>query len=426
MRKLKRTVKINNLKKILLVAQWEFVEKVRTKAFIISLIVSPIIMIAFSLGPTLMISNHEDEAPKPIGIIDNTGIFTKPLASKITKYRIKKEQPNYLLRNLYEKDTDYKTLKQLADSLVLQNDIDAYIAISSVNDSLKIEYRSRSAGSFKDIRRFENALNEIRIENEFVKRGADTGLIKVVNSNVEVNPYKVEKGGKESKSDFLGTFLSSLIFIIVLMMTILSSGGMLIRSLVEEKSSRLIEILVSSCTSRELLGGKVIGLSLLGLLQVFVWGVFSTILVSNNIIPLEAFNSIVPMLVYFVLGFLFYSAIFVGIGSIVSTEQEAQMINGYLTLFLLIPIIFTVPAIENPDSIFVKVLSYIPFTTPTIMILRLNISEIAFSEILITFVILSAATIFSVIFASKLFRIGILSYGKMPRLKEIIQWMKEK
>lgn len=413
------------MKKILVVAKWEFIEKVRTKAFIISLIVSPIIMLAFSLGPTLMISNHEDDSPKPIGIIDDTGIFVKQLALKITKYKITNYQPNYLLRNLNETGSDFKTLKTHADLLVLQNEIDAYIAITKKNDSLKIEYRSRSAGSFKDIKRFENAINEIRIENEFAKRGADKALISIVNSNVELTPYKVEKGGKVSKSDFIGTFLSSLVFIIVLMMTILSSGGMLIRSLVEEKSNRLIEILVSSCSSRELLGGKVIGLSLLGLLQVFVWGIFSTLLVSNNIIPLEAFTNIIPMLVYFVMGYLFYSAIFVGIGSIVSTEQEAQMINGYLTLFLLIPIIFTVPAIENPDSIFVRVLSYIPFTTPTIMILRLNVSQIHLQEILITFSILTAATIGSIIFASKIFKIGILSYGKMPRIKEIFQWMKE-
>jgi len=413
------------MKKILVVAKWEFIEKVRTKAFIISLIVSPIIMLAFSLGPTLMISNHEDDSPKPIGIIDDTGIFVKQLASKITKYKIINYQPNYLLRNLNENGSDFKTLKSHADLLVLQNEIDAYIAITKRNDSLKIEYRSRSAGSFKDIKRFENALNEIRIENEFAKRGADKALISIVNSNVELTPYKVEKGGKVSKSDFIGTFLSSLVFILVLMMTILSSGGMLIRSLVEEKSNRLIEILVSSCSSRELLGGKVIGLSLLGLLQVFVWGIFSTLLVSNNIIPLEAFTNIIPMLVYFVMGYLFYSAIFVGIGSIVSTEQEAQMINGYLTLFLLIPIIFTVPAIENPDSVFVRILSYIPFTTPTIMILRLNVSQIHLQEILITFSILTAATIGSIIFASKIFKIGILSYGKMPRIKEIFQWMKE-
>ena len=409
-----------------MVAKWEFIEKVKTKAFLVSLILSPILILAFSLGPTLLVTGREDSSPKPIGIIDNTDTFISSLNSKISKYRIKNDQPNYLIRNLNDKSISLKELKKTADSLVLDNSIEAYLSITKINDSVLIEYRGRSAGNFKDIKRFENALNEIRIENEFKLRGADTSLIRIVNSNIDIKSIKVEKAGKETKSDFLGTFFSSLIFIIVLMMTILSSGGMLIRSLVEEKSSRLIEILVSSCTARELLGGKVIGLSLLGLLQLLVWSLFSTILVSNNIIPVEAFNNIIPMLIYFALGYLFYSSIFVGIGSIVSTEQEAQMINGYLTLFLLVPIIFILPAIENPDSYFVKVLSYIPFTTPTIMILRLNISNIPITEILITFFVLAVSTFFSIIFASKIFHIGILSYGKMPKLKEIIQWMKEK
>jgi len=414
------------LKKIFVVARWEFVEKARTKAFIISLIISPILILAFSLGPTLMITHQEDDSPKPIGVIDKSGEFIKSLPVKISGYRLKDKQPNYILRNLNESRLSYAEIKRKADSLILGNFIDACIAINKQNGSLKVEYRSRTAVGFKDIKRFENAVNQIRIENEFRKKGADTALIGIVSSNIEIGQFKVTKEGKVSKSDFLGTFLSSLVFIIVLMMTILSSGGMLIRSLVEEKSSRLIEILVSSCNSRELLGGKVIGLSLLGLLQVLVWGLLSALLVNNNIIPADTFSNILPMLLYFALGYCFYSALFVGIGSVVSTEQEAQIINGYLAMFLLVPIIFLVPVIENPESLLVRILSYVPFTSPTIMILRLNVAQISFSEILLTIIILAASTAAAVVFAAKIFRIGILSYGKMPKLKELISWMKEK
>jgi ABC-2 type transport system permease protein len=373
-----------------------------------------------------MITHQEDDSPKPIGVIDKSGDFIKSLPVKISEYRLKDKQPNYILRNLDESRLSYAEIKRKADSLILGNFIDACVAINKQNGSLKVEYRSRTAGGFKDIKRFENAVNQIRIENEFRKKGADTSLIRIVSSNIEIGQFKVTREGKVSKSDFLGTFLSSLVFIIVLMMTILSSGGMLIRSLVEEKSSRLIEILVSSCNSRELLGGKVIGLSLLGLLQVLVWGLLSALLVNNNIIPADTFSNILPMLLYFALGYCFYSALFVGIGSVVSTEQEAQIINGYLAMFLLVPIIFLVPVIENPESLLVRILSYVPFTSPTIMILRLNVAQISFSEILLTIIILAASTAAAVVFAAKIFRIGILSYGKMPKLKELISWMKEK
>lgn len=373
-----------------------------------------------------MIAHQEDDTIKPIGIIDNSGIFLNSFAAKISKYKLRDNQPNYILRNLNDKYKNFNEIKKEADSLVLENDLSGYIAISSSNDSIKLEFRSKTSGNFKDIKRFESALNQVRIEDEFRRRGADTSLISIVTSNIEMKPYKVEKGGKETKSDFVSTFLSSLVFILILMMTIISSSGLLIRSIVEEKSNRLIEILVSSCSSGELLGGKVLGLSMLGLLQVFVWSIFGLLLASNNIILFSGLNNFVPMIIYFILGFVFYSSLFVGFGSIVSTEQEAQMINGYLMMFMLIPIIFIVPAIENPDSGFVRILSYIPFTTPTIMLLRLNVSQVSLSEIIITFCILIISTIGAIVFASKIFKIGILSYGKMPKIKEIIQWMKEK
>jgi ABC-2 type transport system permease protein len=241
---------------------------------------------------------------------------------------------------------------------------------------------------------------------------------------VQIKPIKIEKGGNESHSDFIALFFTSFIFIVLLMMMVMSSGGMLIRSLVEEKSNRLIEILVSSCTSNELLAGKVIGLSALGITQVLVWSLIGISLAESALISTDAFNYILPILFYFVLGFIFYSAIFIGIGSIVSTEQEAQQITFYLNVTLMLPIVIVLPAIENPDSIFVHVLSYIPFTIPAVMILRFNISPIPLRELIISTIIMITSIIIVVLISGKIFRIGILSYGKRPSLKELMYWIK--
>jgi ABC-2 type transport system permease protein len=208
------------------------------------------------------------------------------------------------------------------------------------------------------------------------------------------------------------------------MMMIIYSGGMLIRSLVEEKSNRLIEILISSCTPNELISGKIFGLSALGLTQIAIWALVSTMLVNSAIIPTGIFNNILPILLYFLLGFIFYTSIFVGIGSIVTSEQEAQMITTYLSLILIFPVVFAISIFNNPNSSLISILSYIPLTLPSVMILRINVAPISSIEIFLTTVIMLVSIYITIIVSSKIFRIGILSYGKRPSIKELISWLK--
>jgi ABC-2 type transport system permease protein len=201
---------------------------------------------------------------------------------------------------------------------------------------------------------------------------------------------------------------------------------MLIRSLVEEKSNRLIEILISSCTPNELLTGKILGLSALGLTQIFIWIIIGFSLAGTAVIPVEAFHNVGPILVYFILGFIFYTSLFVGIGSVVTSEQEAQQITTYLSLLLVLPIIFVLPALENPNAFYIKIFSYIPFTLPSFMMLRLNLNPVPGWEIFSTILIMIISIYLMIEFSGKIFRIGILSYGKRPTLKELSQWLKEK
>ena len=207
---------------------------------------------------------------------------------------------------------------------------------------------------------------------------------------------------------------------------IMSSGGMLVRSLLEEKSNRLIEILVSSCTPTQLLTGKILGLSMLNLFQIVIWTVIGIALTGAATISPEIFENIGLDLVYFVLGFIFYTGIFVGLGATATTEQEAQQFNSYISMILILPIVFAISTIQNPNSEIVHILSYFPLTTPSIMLLRLNISPVPLADILTTILILIISIFISIYLSSKIFKIGILSYGKRPTLRELINWIKEK
>lgn len=327
---------------------------------------------------------------------------------------------------MYKKQNSLDELKHYADSLVIINKLEGYLLIFTKDDSVTFQFRGKSVGNFKELKIFEESFNKIRTNLKLTQLGIGATILNYINNKAELDPIKLDESGKESSADFLVVFFSSFILIMLLMMMILYSGGMLIRSLIEEKSNRLIEVLVSSCTSDELLTGKILGLSALGLFQILIWVILGIALAGSSVIPVDAFKNVLPMLIYFILGFIFYTSIFVGAGAIATTEQEAQQLTSYISLVLLFPIVLVFSAVQNSNSFFLQFLSYFPFTTPSIMILRLNLQEISLQEILITIVIMLISIYVTITAAAKVFRIGILSYGKRPSLKEIIRWTKEK
>ena len=414
------------MNKILTIARWEYLEKVKTKTFIISLIITPLIIIMFALLPTLL-TQKADLRTKTIGVVDTSGIYFHKLTDELDQYKLDDNQPNYILLNLANNKKTLKQIKTESDKNVIDNKIEGFLFIlNGGTDSLEVEYRSENLGSFKDLRRFEEKINKIRIQNELNARGIDPSLAELVQSNIEIEQIKIEKSGEEGKQNFLVVFFSAFIFIMLLMMMVIYSGQLLVRSLIEEKSNRLIEILISSCTSEQLLAGKILGLGALGLTQIFIWSLIGIALVGGAVIPPAAFDNILPMLVYFIVGFIFYTTIFVGIGSIVTTEQEAQQMTTYISLILILPVVIAIPAIQNPESMMVKVMSYIPLTIPSMMLLRFKIAPVPLIDIIITLFIMFVSTIITLKIAAKIFRIGILSYGKKPTIKELIHWLKEK
>jgi len=415
-----------NLKKIFAVSKWEFIERVKTKTFIVSLILTPLILIIFTILPTFL-AETGSRAIETIGLIDTSGVYLPLMREKLEKFRLPDGQPNYILLNLSGKNTPIEDLIADADSKILEGRLEGYIMIYHINeDSLMLEYRSKKSGSLYDIQRFEEAFNEIRFSLKLTERGIDPEIVELISRNINIRQIKIEEAGKETNVNFFATFFSSIVFLMLLMMMIIYSGGMLIRSLVEEKSSRLIEILISSCTPYELIAGKILGLGALGITQIIIWALVSLTLVSSSLIPPQIFNNILPILVYFLLGFIFYTSIFVGVGSIVTSEQEAQMITTYLSLILIFPVVFAITIFDNPNSSLINILMYIPLTLPSVMILRLNITPVNIWEILITITIMVLSIYITILLSAKIFRIGILSYGKRPSVKELLMWLKMK
>jgi ABC-2 type transport system permease protein len=408
------------MKKILEVARWEYIERIRTKAFIISVIITPIIIILFSIIPSMVTSNS-NESTKLVGIIDDNKIDLDELNLEVSYFKLKNGQPEYLLVNLNNNQVSPSENLFEADKRIKEGQIVGYFIVKkNLGDITNIEFRCGKIDNQNDIANFELIFNKLKLKETLRSQGLNPQLVDI--NSVKINSIQINKNIKNG-ADFISVFYKSIIYIILLTLLIIYSGQMLVRSLLEEKSNRLIEILVSSCKPEELLAGKIIGLSSLAITQMVLWFIIASMLLGSNVIPITSFNHIWEILIYFILGFLFYSSLLVGVGSIVSTEQEAQQITSYMSMVLIIPILIIIPAMQNPESLFIKILTYFPLTTPSIMILKINITNISFTEFLITVLLMVVSIWLTIKVSTKIFRVGILYYDKVPSLKELKSWL---
>ena len=428
-----------------LIIKREYLNKVRNKSFIIMTFLSPIIMVLiFTLVAYL--SQLNNEAVTTINILDESGLFTNSFKDS--------ESVNYTtLENISINEAKLATETSEAYGLL-------YIPKAPVLDNLSesITFYSEGSPSISMMRSIENKIegrvNVLKLEES----GIDAKQIEELRINIDA---KIEtfKGKKTSK---LGAGLKLIFGGIagyLLFMFIIIYGNMIMRSVIEEKTSRIIEIIISSVKPIKLLLGKIFGTTLAGVTQFAVWiviimflstaissifgidpsaiqsqpqeilgetsnsqQIIKDVLVEINNLPIS--NLIIMFIFFFIGGYLLYSSLYAAIGAAVDNETDTQQ----FMLPILMPLIlgmyvgfFTV--IDNPHGIVSQVFSYIPLTSPVVMLMRIPFGVPLWQQIL-SLVILFATFMGTVWFASKIYRVGILMYGKKASYREIIKWLK--
>ncbi len=410
------------MSKSLTIAKWEFLERIKRKSFLLSLIIMPLLITAFSLLPSYL-ANKGSDFPLPIGIVDFSGKYEKEFSNELMQNFLPSNQPEFFAFNFPTTGRSKAEVLHSVDKKVLTNLIIGYVIIDrSITN--KITFRTNDFFNEEKLNNIENSFNKAVLKVDGNKIGIDDSKVDLLVSKLStINKSFIQA---KSEEDMLKSFINSYIFIILLITMILFSGGMFVRSLVLEKSNRIIELILSSCTSRELLFGKVLGLSFFGIFQFFIWIVIGVILNQTNALNFSTINNSGYQLLFFVLGYIFYSSIFIGLGSVVALDSEAQQLTGYLSIFLIFPIIVAVEIIRAPNSILSLILSYFPLTSAPVMLLRLNTTKPTLQEILSIILVLIFSLYLVIYFSSKLFRIGLLNTGKRPTIKELINWLKIK
>ncbi|MBN1271819.1 MAG: ABC transporter permease [Candidatus Aminicenantes bacterium] len=423
------------MKKILAVIKREYLQIIKTKGFIIGTLLGPVLMAAFIVVP-ILVSLASVDKQETIGVIDKSRQVFSELESKLD-FKMKDGSRRYVLQD-YTSGADSGIVREELNRKILNGELSAYIYIPhDVMEEGKPEYVSEHVADFEEIKTINQALNGVVIEKRLETEGLDPKKVAEYIRGVEMRTIKVTKKGTEE--DRGGTFLISYFLVLILYMTLFFYGSIIMRGVIEEKNSRMVEIVLSSLKPFQLMMGKILGIGAVGFTQYSIWALFGIAATRysrsflSSVVPAGVSEFSLPsipayifvyFLLFFILGFFLFGTLYAAIASMVNSEKEAQQLLMPVSMFLVIPILLMMFVMRNPDSTFSVVLSLIPFFAPILMLLRVCILLPPAAQLSGSILLLILTILFMIWLAAKIYRVGILMYGKAPNLREIVKWVR--
>ena len=437
------------MNKILAVIRREFIERVRTKAFIIGTLIVPLMTFGFGYLPQLLMKR--DTRPRSVVLLDGasgvTGDSLEAALRRVTLGTGDAVRPRYNLVHLRTNDVG-----RVRDSLIQRVGVDSadepgldgVLVITDQDiEAGKIGYYGTNVASFNDMRLLERAISPVLRRERLAQRGADSAMIAAAAVDLDLQTNKVTKGkvtGESGESSFWLAYITSFVMYFSLIMY----GIQVMGAVLEEKSNRIVEVLISSVTPFELLLGKVIGVAGAGLLQLGIWGGAGFFLTSalaarstggadqvamdgtrqSMSMPTVTPDLVIVILVFFLLGFLLYSALYAAVGAMCSSQQETQQAAQPVTILLALGFIAMFTLINDPSSSIARTLSFVPFFSPLVIPVRYALSPLPLGEVLGSIGATLLGVVAIVWVAGRIYRVGILSYGKRPTFKELWSWVR--
>lgn len=432
------------MNKILIIIQREFLKRVRTKGFIILTITMPFIMAALVFVP-LWLSSIENDEQQKVAVIDPTGVYAKAL--KTSKSFAFSAQP-VITEEMRSEDSPYDAVVAISGDLVKNN------------GKVTIYSHKEIPGNLLDY--IQSKLNET-VQKQKLEATGIAGLDKIIDDvqrDVNMRTVKWSKEGDEQASSTYVAIIVGGIFTLLIYIFVITYGGMVMQSVIEEKTNRIIELLVSSVKPFQLMMGKIIGVMLVGIAQMALWGVMLSIImtVASVVFGISQAPSIAagqPMpsptmnmsqdtqelltaivnlpyaeiglmfIIMFVGGYLLYSSFFAATGASINEQEDANQFVVPITMITLFGLYAAMYSIENTDGPLAFWASLFPLTSPIVMMIRIPFGVPLWQELL-SIALLYASAFLMIWIGGKIYRVGILMYGKKPSIKEIIKWMRYK
>jgi ABC-2 type transport system permease protein len=424
------------MRKIWVVIRREFIERVRTKWFIIGTVLGPVFMFGVIALPILMA--EKGARVRNVVIVDAT---TTGFGERLTAMLA---QSGSVQATRLTVDTP--DLEGTADSLAgrVGQGLDGFLLLTdAVVDDGRAEYRGSNVTSPTDMRTLQVTLRGAVFSERLRREGVEPGVVSRAQIPVDLATVNIRHGKVTGESGQASFFLAYVMWFL-LYMAILLYGVQVMGSVVEEKTSRVVEVLVSSLKPFHLLAGKVVGVGAVGLLQMGIWvgfgklvldrraelagllggGSEATAALASMPFPEVPVATVVIFLSYFLLGFFLYAAMFAAVAAMVNSESEARQAQTPVVMLLVIPTVLMIGILNNPDGSMALALSMIPFTSPIAMPVRWAAAGVPGVQVLGSIALLAATVLAITWVAARVYRVGILMYGKKPGIRELVRWVR--
>ncbi|MCC8114159.1 MAG: ABC transporter permease [Bacteroidales bacterium] len=413
-----------------LIIRREYLERVKTKSFIITTILMPLLMLALMFVPALVMIMAEPES-KTIAVVDNSGIISNSLDG--TKDLVFVPVNN----------ADTEALKK-------NNDYDGILIIGSdlIENPSNVQLYTHSASSMETegyiTNQLSQAVRNVRLQKYEIDNLAQ--ILADAKVNVKMSTYRLDSA-EEKETSSTASYLIGLVMSMMLYMFLLIYGQMVMTSIIEEKNNRVLEVVVSSVKPKTLMLGKILGICAVAITQILIWGVIISAcsvwlmplltakMPSDEVDLMVAVGQLGDLgyvlgmfgclTLFLIGGFMLYSSMYAAIGSAVDNIQDASQLTSIVMVPIILAFIFSMTVAQDPNSSMAVWLSIIPFTSPMVMMARLPFGIPAW-EIWVSLAVLYASFFVMVWLSAKIYRVGIFMYGKKPSVKDLVRWAQYK
>jgi ABC-2 type transport system permease protein len=441
------------MSKLFAIIRREFVERVRTKAFLIGTLLGPVLFFAVGALPSLMMG--KPTGGQTIAVIDATAAqVSGRLVDSLSKEQLGEGETTFQRYRFVTVPAGADRVAAVRDSLLPSvdrrdakgdPDPESLTGILVVTDTGlaagHLTYLGKNVGSLADISHLERALRVAVVQERMRDLGLSRSVAEVATARVDLTTSKVTKG-KVTGEGTEGAFLLSYALVIILFLALMPTGVQVMSAVVEEKTNRILEVLVSSVKPFDLMFGKVLGVGAASLLQLGIWGASAAFLGTvaarlagptagpdaaaqgSMTLPAIPTDLLLVTLIYFALGFLFYATAYAAVGAMCNTVQETQQVQFPVMGMLLAGYLGAFATIGRPESTAAKVMSFLPPTAPFIVPTRWSNAPLPLPELLTSIAVCTLGVLAMVWLAARIYRVGILSYGKKPSFKDLWVWIR--
>ena len=425
--------------KLLVVFKREYLERVRSKWFLVATFLGPLFFGVLAILPAVLAARTKGSTDLTnIAIIDATN---SELGARVATSlsRLAPNGPAPQLRKTVV--SAITSAESLATKEVVEQKLKGYLVLdASTIAGQRVRYAGRNASTLRDVESLSRAVRSSLLNMRFENEGISPERVMTLTAmNLETRTEKIGDRGREGTGGLVNLFFGYAIAFLLYMMIALY-GQNILRGVMEEKTTRVAEVVVSSVRTDILLAGKVLGVGSVALTQVFVWIAIGVTLYSQRGallmklgVPAEAAVTKLPtvdpgvgiaLLLFFIFGFIFYAALFAAVGAMVNNQEDAQQAAMPVMLLLITSIVFMNPTLLNPSSTMAKVTSWLPWSAPILMPLRMAMSSVPWSEVIAVLIGVALSCAVAIWISARIYRVGLLMYGKRPTVGELVRWVR--